>query len=523
MAGGGVSAVAEIETETQRNMKRIVIRRHPLAAAGAKLAAVMLAVQLHSTTNVAAARLSAEARSLSPFSTEPEQIKPPNVALPSIGRLAVRHAREIASSTWSIGGETLDRDFAVYENYKAHVGPLGAKGIRLQAGWAKCEKAPGTYDWAWLDAIVNDALAQGVQPWLETSYGNTLYAGGGGTGLGGGFPKSSEALAAWDNWVRALVRHFKDRVREWEVWNEPDLSKANTSEEYTALFIRTARAIRAEQPGARIYALALAHRLPFAEEFLRRLHEARQANLMDAVTFHGYPHNPDNTSEADALRALLKQYAPHAHVRQGETGAPSKWQANYALSIKPWSENTQAKWDLRRMLAHHAKEVPMSLFTIMDMHYLRDGRVDMNWKGVLAANPDKTVAHRKPSYLAAQRVFSIFDDTLERDRDVTLTSPTTEKLAAAAWRHRQSGGVVAAVWQNGAPPRDANDTTPTDLNFAGVTFAEPVLADLLTGAVFAIPADRWPAGPNGTTFKKLPLYDSPVLIAEKSALRMQNK
>ena len=94
-------------------MKRIVIRRHPLAAAAAQLAALMLAVQLHSTTNAAAASLSAEARSPSPFSTEPEQIKPPNVALRSIGRLAVRHAREIASSTWSIGGETLDRDFAV--------------------------------------------------------------------------------------------------------------------------------------------------------------------------------------------------------------------------------------------------------------------------------------------------------------------------------------------------------------------------------------------------------------------------
>ena len=83
--------------------------------------------------------------------------------------------------------------------------------------------------------------------------------------------------------------------------------------------------------------------------------------------------------------------------------------------------------------------------------------------------------------------------------------------------------MVAAVWQNGAPPRDTNDTTPTDLTFAGVTFAEPVLADLLTGEVFAIPADRWSADPNGTTFRKVPLYDSPVLIAEKPALRMQNK
>ncbi len=55
------------------------------------------------------------------------------------------------ASSWSIGGETLDRDFAVYNNYKKYLGPLGAKAIRLQAGWAKCEKTQGVYDWAWLD------------------------------------------------------------------------------------------------------------------------------------------------------------------------------------------------------------------------------------------------------------------------------------------------------------------------------------------------------------------------------------
>ena len=248
----------------------------------------------------------------SPYSSVPEQIKAPNIDLPPLGKLATRHSREITSSSWSIGGETLDRDFTVYENYKAHLGPLGAKGIRLQAGWAKCEKTPGIYDWEWLDAVVNDALAQGVQPWLETSYGNPIYPGGGGTGLGGGFPKSPEALTAWDNWVRALVRHFKDRVREWEIWNEPDLSTSNSPEEYTALFIRTATILRAEQPGGRIYALALAHKLPFAEAFLQRLRDAGKTDLMDAVTVHGYPHNPDNTSEADGVRALLAKYAPHA-------------------------------------------------------------------------------------------------------------------------------------------------------------------------------------------------------------------
>jgi len=89
------------------------------------------------------------------------------INLPVLGKVAPRHAKDVVSSSWSIGAETIDRDFTVYENFKKYLGPLGAKGVRLQAGWAKCEKVKGVYSWDWLDAIVNDAVAQGVRPWLE--------------------------------------------------------------------------------------------------------------------------------------------------------------------------------------------------------------------------------------------------------------------------------------------------------------------------------------------------------------------
>ena len=151
------------------------------------------------------------------------------IQLPKLGTIKPRAASEIASSPWSIGGETLDRDYADYSKYKSYLGPLGAKGLRLQAGWAKCEKVKGVYDFAWLDVVIDVAISQGVRPWLELSYGNTLYEGGGDTGLGGGFPSSVEGLAAWDRWARALVERYKERVLEWEIWNEPDLNNKGTA------------------------------------------------------------------------------------------------------------------------------------------------------------------------------------------------------------------------------------------------------------------------------------------------------
>lgn len=214
-----------------------------------------------------------------------------SVNFPLLGKLKPRSAKEIASSSWSVGGETLDRDFGVYANYKRFLGPLGAKAIRLQAGWAKCETKPGIYDFAWLDEVANDAIAQEVQPWLGVSYGNRLYPEGGGTGLGGALPKSPQTLAAWDNWVRAVVRRYQDRVNEWELWNEPDLGPS-PADEYAEFFIRTAEIIRAEQPKARLFGLALAHKLPYAESFLARIHQRGKLALIDAITVHGYPHIP---------------------------------------------------------------------------------------------------------------------------------------------------------------------------------------------------------------------------------------
>lgn len=175
------------------------------------------------------------------------------------------------------------------------------------------------------------------------------------------------------------MHHFRDRVYEWEIWNEPDLGKGNTAEDYTALFIRTAEIIRSEQPRARIYALGLAGQVPFAEKFLEELNRHGKLGLVDAITFHGYPRNPDDTWTVDKLRAVVAKFGRAIELRQGETGAPSNYQENFALSKMPWSENTQAKWNLRRMLAHHGKDVPFNLFTMSDMHYRNSGRAQMNY------------------------------------------------------------------------------------------------------------------------------------------------
>ena len=134
--------------------------------------------------------------------------------LKRIGTVTPRSADQIAGSNWTLGCETLDRDFAIYDEYNAYIVPLGIKTVRLQGGWAKTEKAKGVYDFAWLDRLVDDARGRSLNVLLETDYGNPIYEGGGGWDLAGGFPTNEVALGAWDKWVEAMATRYQGKVRD---------------------------------------------------------------------------------------------------------------------------------------------------------------------------------------------------------------------------------------------------------------------------------------------------------------------
>ena len=118
--------------------------------------------------------------------------------------MAVKNSRDIKSSTWSVGCETLDRDYAKFSVYKDYVGELGVKHGRLQSGWAKCEKQKGIYSFEWLDSCVYGLNEQSVKPWICLCYGNPVY--GSEIGLGAGVAAlayNEEAMAGWLKYVEA--------------------------------------------------------------------------------------------------------------------------------------------------------------------------------------------------------------------------------------------------------------------------------------------------------------------------------
>ena len=179
-----------------------------------------------------------------------------------LGTIKPKSVSEVDSRPWSIGCETLCCDYIDYNLYKEYLVPLGIKLIRLQGGWAKTEQEKGVLDFTWLDEIVDDALARGLEVWLETSYGNPIYEGGGGHDLAGGFPTSEEALVAWDKWVEAMATRYKGKVKIWAMWNEPTINSNRTATDIAEFNIRTAEIIKRVIPDARIGALSLGRNNP---------------------------------------------------------------------------------------------------------------------------------------------------------------------------------------------------------------------------------------------------------------------
>lgn len=453
-----------------------------------------------------------------PLDTSPERAKTDlNPGLKQIGTIRPRSADQISGSNWTLGCETLDRDYADYQQYKDYLVPLGIKTIRLQGGWAKTEKVKGTYDFTWLDTIIDDARGRGLNILLETDYGNTIYEGGGGWDLAGGFPISDEGLAAWDRWVEAMATRYKGKVRDWAMWNEPDINKQHKPEDIAAFNIRTAEIIRRVIPDARIAGLSLASSSPkLLDSCLKALAERGKVDLFHWFIYHGYAFNPDSSYEnVEALKATLAKYSAKAKMRQGENGCPSELTTKFALSKHPWTETSQAKWDLRRMLGDLGHDVESAVFTVCDFNHT--GR-EINRKGLLRATADKKVEKIKLAYYSVQNCVAVFDDTLQRVKQPAITVTYDKSTACFAYRNKKTGQNLVVLWDNSGRPGDEFVTRPAQVEVKGLAIKEPVWVDLVSGRVYEIPADRITSAGEATMFKNIPLYDAPVLIAEKATI-----
>lgn len=440
-----------------------------------------------------------------------EKFKASGPDLKQIGWIAVRHSKDIPSSPWSVGCETLDRDFAKFSVYKNHVGELGAKHARLQSGWAKCEKQKGVYQFEWLDECVHGLDEQGVNPWICLCYGNPIY--GSTIHLGAGLSTlvhSEEAMAAWLKYVEATVIRYKSVVREWEVWNEP----FGQGKDYSVLLIATAKLIKKLQPEAVVIATAVHekdHKIILAD-----LKAGGLLDLVDYWAYHPYTNIPESCYDGvEKMKQLMLSYSPKYKLYQGEVGCPSVLEWTHALANYPWTEYSQAKWNLRRMAGDRVRGIRSSVFTIIDLKYLN---MQQSF-GLIRSNLLLEFIYRRPTYYAVQHMMSFFDDSVTPVGLLACESPAERKLTAAGFEKDAKSAVL--LWYGDKVPSDELKWDRVDVTIKGAEFKDPVYVEMITGKVYDLGKTAWKTEGGKTALAQLLVWDSPMMIVERSLVELR--
>ncbi|HSI09401.1 MAG TPA: beta-galactosidase [Rariglobus sp.] len=467
-----------------------------------------------------------------------------------IGKLKTKKSTEIGSSRLGVGFETLDRDMWDANQAWPVINELGVKWARVQTGWAKCEKQAGVYDFAWLDDIVNKLTAKGVTPWLSFSYGNPVHTPGSSV-TGVGYPPvyTEAERNAWQNYVEALVIHFRDRVDHYEVWNEPDLTsfwkRGPKAADYVDLVRLTSGPIRRLQPKAKVIGGAIAWGMTaWSIKFLEDCMKAGMHELVDIVTYHGYKSIPErhSTQELPAFKYLINKYKPSLKYWQGEAGVqsyvPETGNAG-ALSKMKSSESIQARMLLRRTLLelHHGCEMS-SYFHMADFaHYAGDRRT-YHYGLVRLADGSP-----KPAYYALQSLATLLCEDLQPAEGRTschmsVLSDTGDPRAtkASTWHANfVRGNVPIHAWWFPESVEDDPVVQPMEMTYwieAGLQLDNPVLVDPATQNVYAVAfemdkrtcAETWmapdPQAEGVRVFKPLPISNTPLILTDRSIVEV---
>src|SRR5690606_28249451 len=88
----------------------------------------------------------------------------------------------------------------------------GVKWSREEIRWARTEPRKGEYDFAFYDSVVDTARKHGISVYGLLSYWSDWTKA-----------YTEEGIDDFCVWAKALVGHFKDRVKHWEIYNEPNI------------------------------------------------------------------------------------------------------------------------------------------------------------------------------------------------------------------------------------------------------------------------------------------------------------
>ena len=459
-----------------------------------------------------------------------------------IGKVQPKKSIDIEKSKISLGFEKLDRN--VFDPHKAYpfVAQTGVKYARIQSGWMRTEKEKGVYDFAWLDDIVDNLIAIGIEPWMCLCYGNPIYTPWAAEYYGAvGCPpiETEEERQGWHNYVSTLTRRYAGKIHTYEVWNEPDgdwcWKMGPDPEELAEFTRRTAIACKEGDPTCEVLGFATCR--DNRMNFLENLCQAGICDHIDGISYHSYRvTDQDNEQMFRVYDGIRQKYNPKLKLVQGESGTQSRPDGMGALRKASWTQEKQAKFLLRHMLLDLGEGVDMaSYFSCMDMIEALNGKEgdvasyqDYAYFGILAADFDETGRSTgeytpKLSFKALQNLCSIFCG------DYEVFAPRIESLVEHSPRmfgpdydfrkarhygfRRPDGSWAVCYWHTESniltQTYDGTVTLRLPKRYAQ---CEVKLIDLMTGDIYKFPPEMAEEKTVMYRLSNIPIRDYPLLL-----------
>jgi hypothetical protein len=341
------------------------------------------------------------------------------------------------------------------------IAAAGIKIVRMDFGWESTERERGRYNWSTYDTLTKGLEQRGLRPLYILDYSNPLYESRASTTNpitgkpeSGAVrsPQTPESVAAFARWAAAAAKHFQGRRVIWEIWNEPNISFWRPKpdvQQYTALAIATAKAVREADPAATVIGPATSE---FPWQFLETFFQAGALEHLDAVSVHpyrSYSKGPETAlADYERLRKLIGQYAPAAKrgklpILSGEWG--------YNTSTKGVSLEKQANFVVRQQLANLLAGVPVSIWYDWKNDGPDPAEGEHNFGLV-----DKELKP-KPAYTAMQNLTRALAGCA-----ITRRVATTNAAEFVLVLNHRDGATKLAVWTTG-------EAGSTRLKLAGAT------------------------------------------------------
>jgi hypothetical protein len=317
----------------------------------------------------------------------------------------------------------------------------GVKWSREDFSWQRIEPQPGEFHWDYYDKLLDTARRNGITVYAIVGYWTSWSKN-----------YTSEGVDQYVAFLRQLVRRYQDRIKQWEIWNEPNIFFWQGPKAlYAEMLKKSYKAIKETDPAAQVLGLSTAGiDFKFIDEMLRL------GAPFDVLTIHPYRKQFDDRAFIDDLKRVSEQVKLPEGLPRPVWLTEMGWATHvphHALrqDFEPVTQRAQAELLARVYLCSIVSGVEPRTFWY---DFRDDGSDPFYFEHTLGTL--RQDGRPKPAYLA----YATLTRVLEGMKFAGAVDASAGNFAFHFRSDHEGGGEVIAVWN---PKTDAT----TELKLLG--------------------------------------------------------